>query len=288
MNANTTTEERRFRLTPEERSSWDENGYFIRYDVFTQEENDSLAQIADDIAIGKRPFPAKQIHQNALVRDGKVKATGSNAMHCIHHINKHSPEFLARTRDIRLTDPIVDLIGPDILGLNNLYIWKPPRIGLGFPWHQDKWYFNHQYITTKTVGTWTAIDDADIGNGCLYVIPGSHKNEVHEHVELEGSQQNEFKQALGARDEDGVAVEVPSGSVIFFNNQLLHKSTDNHSDHFRRCNVAHYICAHSERVQGQNRNYIRPVSWVRGDSYSKKMEPVYHDALPIPEEQENK
>ena len=111
---------------------------------------------------------------------------------------------------------------------------------------------------------------------------------MHEHVELEGSQQNEFKQALGARDEDGVAVEVPSGSVIFFNNQLLHKSTDNHSDHFRRCNVAHYICAHSERVQGQNRNYIRPVSWVRGDSYSKKMEPVYHDALPIPEEQENK
>ena len=134
MDTKTTPEERKFRLTPEEKSSWEENGYFIRLNVFTEEENDVLCQVADDIAIGKRPFPAKNINQNALVRDGKAEASGVNAMHCIHHINKHSPEFLARTRDPRLTDPVVDLIGPNILGLNNLYIWKPPEIGLGFPW----------------------------------------------------------------------------------------------------------------------------------------------------------
>ena len=287
MDTNTPLEERKFRLTPEERSSWNENGYFIRYDVFTKEENDFLAQVADDIAIGKRPFPAKNVHQNALVRDGKTEASGPNAMHCIHHINNYSPEFLARTRDPRLTDPVVDLIGPNILGLNNLYIWKPPIIGLGFPWHQDKWYFNHQYITTKTVGTWTAIDTSDVGNGCLYVIPGSHKNGVREHVNLEGSQQNEFKLALGARDEDGIAVEVPPGTVIFFNNELLHRSTDNHSERFRRCNVAHYISANAERVPSKNVKHVRPVMWVRGDTYSEKMEPVCREALPIPEEQEN-
>ena len=287
MDTNTTLEERKFKLTPEERSSWDENGYFIRYDVFTKEENDFLAQIADDIATGKRPFRAQNVHRNAMVRDGKTEASGPNAMHAIHHINHYSPEFLERTRDPRLTDPVVDLIGPDLLGLNNLYIWKPPKIGLGFPWHQDKWYFNRQYITTKTVGTWTAIDAADIENGCLYVIPGSHKKGVREHVELEGSQQNEFKLALGARDEDGVAVEVPPGTVVFFNNELLHKSTDNHSERFRRCNVAHYISADSERVENKWVKNVRPVMWVRGTTHSEKMEPVYRDALPIPEEQES-
>ena len=285
MNINTPSEERKFRLSPEEKSSWKENGYFIRYDVFTEAENDSLGQIADDLALGKRPCRAANIHQNALVRDGKAEASGTRAMHCIHHINKYSPEFLARTRDPRLTDPIVDLIGPNILGLNNLYIWKPPKIGLGFPWHQDKWYFNNQYITEKTVGTWMAIDAADEGNGCLYVIPGSHKNEVHEHINLEGSQQNEFKLALGAQDEAGVPVEVPAGSVIFFNNQLLHKSTDNRSERFRRCNVAHYICAtDSERVHHKQVRKVRAVMWVRGDTYSEKMEPVYRDVLPITEE----
>ena len=197
--------------------------------------------------------------------------------------NKYSPEFLARTRDKRLTDPIVDLIGPDILGLNNLYIWKPPKIGLGFPWHQDKWYFNWQYKTEKTVGTWTAIDAADVDNGCLYVIPDSHKYGVLEHDNLEGSQQNEFKLARGARDEDGVAVEVPPGAVVWFNNQILHKSTDNQSLCFRRCNVAHYISADSERVPNKNVKNVRPVMWVRGNTYSEKMEPVYREVLPIPE-----
>jgi phytanoyl-CoA hydroxylase len=270
-------------LTPEERSSWDENGYFVRYDVFTEEENDLLGQIADDIVDGKRPFPDYHIFQNALVRDGKVKAQGIYAIHNIQYVSCNCPEFLARTRDSRLTDPVVNILGPNILGLNNLYIWKPPKIGLGFPWHQDKWYFNHQFKTGTTVATWAAIDTADKENGCLYVIPGSHKYEVHEHKELKGSQQGEFRQAQDVRDEDGVAVEVPAGAVIWFNSQILHKSADNHSLRFRRCNVAHYISANAERVPNKNVKNMRPVMWVRGDTYSKKMEPVYRDVLPIPE-----
>ena len=283
MDTNTTHEERKFRLTPDERSAWKENGYFVRFNVFTEEENDVLRQIADDIAVEKRPFPTGNIDQNALVRDGKVGASGIHAMHKIHHVSCYCPEFLARVRDRRLTDPIVDLLGPDLLGLNNLYIWKSPKIGLGFPWHQDKWYFNHQYKTEMTVGTWTAIDAADKENGCLYVIPGSHKYGILAHEDLEGSQQNEFKIARDARDEDGVAVEVPPGAVVWFNNQLLHKSTDNHSLRFRRCNVAHYISANAERIPNKNVKNMRPVMRVRGNTYSKKMEPVYQHVLPIPE-----
>ena len=93
--------------------------------------------------------------------------------------------------------------------------------------------------------------------------------------------------ARGARDEDGVAVEAPTGAVVWFNNQILHKSTDNHSSRFRRCNVAHYICANSERIPNKQVKNVRPVMWVRGDTYSEKMEPVYRDVLPIPEESED-
>ena len=283
MSTNTSPLERKFALTPDEQSSWEENGYIVRYDVFTEEENDILRRIADDIVDGKRPFPTEKIQQNALVIDGKVEASGIQAMHKIYHVSCYCPEFLARVRDRRLTDPIVDLIGPNLLSQGNLYIWKAPTIGLGFPWHQDKWYFNWQYKTDMTVGTWTAIDAADVDNGCLYVIPGSHKYGVLDHEDLEGSQQAEFKVARDAKDEDGVPVEVPAGGVVWFNNQLLHKSTHNHSDRFRRCNVAHYMSANAERVlkkQGQN---VNPVMWVRGDAYSEKMEPIYRDVLPIPE-----
>ena len=137
MDTNTTPKEPEFALTPDEQSAWKENGYFVRYDVFAKKENDVLRQIADDIAERKRPFPTENIDQNALARDGKVEASGIHAMHKIHHVSCYCPEFLERVRDPRLTDPIVDLLGSNILGLNNLYIWKSPKIGLGFPWHQD-------------------------------------------------------------------------------------------------------------------------------------------------------
>ena len=91
MDTNTTSAERKFRLTPEERSAWEENGYFVRYDVFTKEENDILAQIADDIALGKRSFPDYHIFQNTLVRDGKIEAHGIHAMHNLSLIHISEP-----------------------------------------------------------------------------------------------------------------------------------------------------------------------------------------------------
>ena len=281
MDTNTTSGERKFSLTPDERASWEKNGYFVRHGIFTEEENALLSRVADDIALGKIPFPDHRIFQNALVRDGKVEASGIHAMHSIHQMSCYSPEFLERSRDPRLTDPVVDLLGPDLLGLNSLYIWKPPKIGLGFPWHQDRWYTRPQFITETTVGTWTAIDASTVDNGCLYVIPGSHKTGILEHVDLEGSQQQEFKLAVGAKDEDGVAVEVPPGSVIFFDNRILHKSTDNNTEGFRRSNIAHYISAKAERVP--HKNYLRPLMWVRGKIYPTLSEGVYHDPLPVTE-----
>ena len=285
MRTDTSLPERQFALTPDELSFWNENGYLVRHDVFTVQENDILRQIADDIVEGKRPFPSEGIEKNALVRDRKVEASGIEAMHKISQVSCYCPEFLARVRDPRLTDPIVDLLGPNLLNQGNLYIWKAPKIGLGFPWHQDKWYFNWNYKTEMTVGTWTAIDAADKDNGCLYVIPGSHKYGILAHEDVQGPQQNEFKIAHDARDEDGVAVELPPGGVVWFNNQLLHKSTDNHSLRFRRCNVVHYMSGNAERIPKPNQQakHVRPVMWVRGDTYSEKMEPVHRDVLPIPE-----
>ena len=93
MHRNTAQPEQKFAITPEERDAWEQNGYFVRYDVFTEEENDILRHTADDIAVGKRSFPKANINQNALVRDGKVEASGIHAMHKIHHVSCYIPEF---------------------------------------------------------------------------------------------------------------------------------------------------------------------------------------------------
>ena len=162
-------------------------------------------------------------------------------------------------------------------------LWKAPEIGLGFPWHQDKFYFGKRFKTATTAGTWTAIDPADRENGCLYVIPGSHKQAIAEHDDIEGSQQTEFKLARNARDEDGVAVEVPPGAVIWFHSHLLHKSTNNHSQRFRRSYVSHYLSAQAEWFDPEKAGKGQPIMWVRGRTFPGKVREVTRDVLPVPD-----
>ena len=285
MHTEPTPPTRHFGLTPDELTHWNEHGYLVRLNVFTPEENDLLRRVAEAVVDKKRPFPTTNINQNALVRDGKVEEHGIYAMHKIHHPSCYCPEFLTRVRDPRLTDPLVDILGPDILGINNLFIWKAPKIGLGFPWHQDKFYFRNRFKTETTVGTWTAIDAADRENGCLYVIPGSHKWDIFQHDDLEGSQQREFKFARGARDEDGIAVEIPPGAVIWFHSHLLHKSTDNHSLRFRRSYVIHYLTAQAEwaRPEARNSRHRQPVVWIRGQTYPDKVHEVEREVRSVSE-----
>ena len=86
MQTNSTHEDRKFGLSADELSFWNENGYLIRLGVFTAKENDALRQVAEDIVDGKRPFPDYHIFENALVRDGKVEAHGIYAMHNIQYV----------------------------------------------------------------------------------------------------------------------------------------------------------------------------------------------------------
>ena len=111
----------------------------------------------------------------------------------------------------------------------------------GQAWHQDE-----RFIPTRDrslVGAWIALDDATIDNGCLWVLPGSHRNgylwptRAHD----EPDEFDPADQAWGFDADDAVPVEVEAGSVVFFNGYLLHKSLKNRTGGFRRALVNHYL-----------------------------------------------
>ena len=117
---------------------------------------------------------------------------------------------------------------------------KPP----GFPgqaWHQDE-----RFIPTRDrslVGAWIALDDADAANGCLRVIPGSHRDgriwpfRPHD----DPAEYDPTDEAYGFDDATETLVEVRSGDVVFFNGYLLHRSLRNRSERSRRAFVGHYM-----------------------------------------------
>ncbi len=83
-------------------------------------------------------------------------------------------EFMAVCRDEAILGIVEQLIGPDIVLWGCQAFCKPPGDGMEVPWHQDGNYWPIRPLATCTL--WVAIDDSLMENGCLRVIPGSHRS----------------------------------------------------------------------------------------------------------------
>ena len=73
---------------------WNENGYLVRLNVFSAEENDALRQVAEDVVDEKRPFPSTNVNKNALVRDRKIEEQGIYAMSSSKLLHPRIPWFV--------------------------------------------------------------------------------------------------------------------------------------------------------------------------------------------------
>ena len=82
-------------------------------------------------------------------------------------------EFFAIVTNSRLLDCVEQVIGPDIVLWASAVFCKPAATGLEVPWHQDGQYWPIRPRATVTM--WIALDDVGVDNGCMRVIPGSHR-----------------------------------------------------------------------------------------------------------------
>mgnify|MGYP003308335781 FL=1 len=74
----------------------------------------------------------------------------------------------------KLLDNIEILLGPNILLYNAAFVIKEPYSDAYVSWHQDLTYWG--FSKDKQVAAWIALSDATEENGCMHMIPGSHKN----------------------------------------------------------------------------------------------------------------
>lgn len=145
-----------------------------------------------------------------------------------------------------VVDALTRVIGPDVKAMQSMLFMKAEGKA-GQAWHQDE-----HFIPTRDrslTGAWIALDDAAVDNGCLWVMPGSHRPGVlypdREHDDPR------FDCAIEAYDfphddTDAVPVEIEAGSVLLFNGYLLHRSLPNtRPGSFRRALVNHYMSAES-------------------------------------------
>jgi phytanoyl-CoA hydroxylase len=144
-------------------------------------------------------------------------------------------------RSTAVTDLVVEVVGPELDCFLSQFIFKNPG-AWGQPWHQDSVYFPFD-PPRPILGVWLAVTAATLENGCLHVVPGSHLEPVHAHVEDRRPGANYGYIEIVDHDMSGaVPVLMEPGDLLLFDSHLMHRSTDNVSDGIRAAMVFHY-CA---------------------------------------------
>lgn len=219
-----------------------ENGYLVVEKALTEEQLEKLLDETVGLCRGRfGNFPGLP-----EAGDGESDDEILRKVLCIHQAHKFSPFLKSMLSQQSIVDVLTRVIGPNVKCMQSMLFIKAAGKP-GQAWHQDE-----DYIPTRDrslVGAWIAMDDATVENGCLWVIPGSHKHGIlwpqYAHAD------NSFDCAFQSydfpyTDEDSVPVEVPKGSIVFFNGYLLHRSLPNKAKGgYRRCLVNHYMSAES-------------------------------------------
>ncbi len=165
---------------------------------------------------------------------------------CIHFPNKLSKVIAGSLHHPKIVDALTKVIGPNVKAMQSMLFMKSEGKP-GQAWHQDEFFIPTR--DRSLTATWIALDDATIENGCLWVLPGSHRRGV---IYPDRDQDDERFDCtvelydFPYRDEDAVPVEVPAGAAVIFNGYLLHRSLQNSGKHgFRRALANHYMSAES-------------------------------------------
>ncbi|MBZ0289621.1 MAG: phytanoyl-CoA dioxygenase family protein, partial [Anaerolineae bacterium] len=181
-------------LTRQQIQQFNEKGYIAPLDVFSPAE----------IALHRAYF-------DQLLE--KATAAGWNS-YSINGWHKTCAGIYDLVQTPRILDYVQDLLGENLICWGTHFFSKMPGDGKRVSWHQDASYW--PLTPSKTVTVWLAIDDADLQNGAMQVIPGSH---IHGQVAYETSAEGEnnvlYQTVPNAEDygDEPVTLELKAGQM---------------------------------------------------------------------------
>ena len=152
-------------------------------------------------------------------------------------------EFLL---DARLKPILTDLLGEEPLCVQTMFYFKPAG-ARGQELHQDNFYL--RVAPGTCMAAWLAVDDADIENGGMKVVPGSHTEDIACPQQADTTVSFTTEYVPVPANMEAMHVDLKSGDVLFFNGSLIHGSSPNTSTtRFRRSLIAHYVPHGSEEL----------------------------------------
>jgi ectoine hydroxylase-related dioxygenase (phytanoyl-CoA dioxygenase family) len=170
-------------------------------------------------------------------------------LHKIQGVCVVLPEILELAREPVIVDKVESLLGPDIDMFGTKFFPLLPGGGTSTKWHQDNFYFDTWADDIVTCGIY--LEDTDRENGCLKVIPGSHRDGPQTHHRNVGT----YGSWVDVDESDAVHLEIPGGTVLIFSANLLHGANPNRSNRSRYSTAWHYIPGAMDLAQFQRGKY---------------------------------
>jgi len=243
-----------YRLTEEQITAFERDGFLIVPGFFSPEENSSLLSVAtQDQTLKSHAYDVKD-------------ETGKNSKLTLW-FNPGNDIYGLVSRSERMVNAAEALLEGDaaVCHYHSKLMQKEPLVGGAWEWHQDYgyWYKNEFLLPEQMVSVMIAITKANKENGCLQVIRGSHKMGRVEHGkagEQVGASARYVELAL--KTMELVYVELEPGDVLFFHSNLLHRSDANLSDHSRWSMISVYNRQSNIPYNEQSTSCITPLEII--------------------------
>jgi hypothetical protein len=249
------------RIGQEQWEKFQREGYVHLGKIASQEELRGLQQRIDDIMLGKARIDYDRLLMQLDRESGPESKPGPQtkgfkgatlAYRKIQDL-EFDPLFLAYLQKPIFRQICARVHGPDtpVACFRAMFMNKPAGYGTYLVWHQDHWTALDR---DPQITVWTALDPARIDNGCVHVIPGSHRALINpEH----GSGFLTQEQVEGLlKEHRPVPLELEEGEVVLLHNWLLHSSGVNQTGTPRRAFSVCYMDAATRSSNGQKFSLI--------------------------------
>ncbi len=218
------------RLSPEEREQFQRDGFLVFRQLMPAEIREQMLAVTLD-GVQREISPVE--YEAELNYPGAPKSLAAEGGRTIRRLKQAHSRHYVFTQwlcDRELTDRLVDLLGPRVvmpLAHHNCIMTKQPKFSSDTGWHQDIRYWAYQQ--PDLVSVWISLVPERVENGCLRVIPGSHR------MILERSRFDDhlfFRTDLPENANliaSSIPVELDPGDVLFFHAKTLHAASRNHT-----------------------------------------------------------
>jgi phytanoyl-CoA hydroxylase len=224
----------RGKMTELKRQEYDENGYVVYPGLLDPNQLKILLAEIDRISDGN----TLAAHDKTRLEMEPNQKSDGRLVRRIYQPCTHYAPFRELSDSPKVLDAVETLLGPDLVFHYSKINMKPPSIGSVVEWHQDLSYY--PLTNASSLAVLIYLDDADVKNGCLQVIPGRHKGEALNHAQ-DGYFVGKIVEPLD--ESQAVPLEGKAGTGIFMHAMTPHASVTNLSDRPRRTVILSYRAA---------------------------------------------